>query len=680
MSSRGWKKQQERSGTQVRSRFLPVTAATCLIGAIAALMPAAAGALDWSLPASTLSGTFPNTPYPQVAAGPAGAATVVWRENDGSNDRIRASTQAPGGAWPNPATPGAVETISPAGSDASSPQVAIGADGTATAVWDYYDTSSGDYVIQEATRTPGQASFGSPQTLSQTGQSASSPQVAFAPDGTTTVVWGRSNGSNTIVQAATRPPGQSAFGTPQDLSPTGSSAYMQQVATSADGATVVVWNRSDAPSSTVIQTAYRGAGESSFGTPQTLSQTGQYAGDPKAVITSEGTTIVTWRRSNGTNLIIQAAMRAAGQASFSAPEDLSDAGQNAVVPEIAAAPDGTTTVAWNRSSGSGLVVQAATRQPGQTDFAAPEDLSPTGVSAFNQDVESAPDGATTVSWQRTNGVNQAIQATTRPPGGSWPDPNVAGSVTDLSQDGAGNTAQLPQMAGAANGAVAVTWQYYSPATGGANIVQAATSSPVSYPLSVTREGSGTGTVTSAPAGIDCGSACSASFALSSKVTLTATPASGSSFAGWGGSCSGSATTCTVTVLGARSASASFTPSPAPGPSNQFTLGRSRVAGNSIITRLAVPGAGQLTQRGTFRPRSGSRSAATRRTACRAKSGTTSAASTVTINCRLTAAARSERRRRAVAVTLCTTFTPSGGTARTKCRTVALSSRRPHYTG
>lgn len=641
-------------------------------------MPAVAGALDWSLPASTLSGTFPNTPYQQVASGADGTVTVVWRENDGSNDRIRASTRPAGGAWPNPATPGAVETVSPAGSDASSPQVAIGADGTATAVWDYYDTSSGDYVIQEATRTPGQASFGSPQTLSQTGQSASSPQVAFAPDGTTTVVWGRSNGSNVIVQAATRGPGQSGFGTPEDLSQPGNSAYMQQVTTSADGATVIVWNRSDAPSSTVIQTAYRGAGESSFGTPQTLSQTGQYAGDPKAVITSEGTTIVTWRRSNGTNLIIQAAMRTAGQAGFSTPQDLSQTGQNAVVPQIAAAPDGTTTVVWNRSNGSNLVVQAVTRQPGQSSFAAPENLSPTGISAFNQHVGAAPDGATTVSWARTNGSNAAIQAVARPPGGSWPDPSAAGSVTELSDSG--GDAQLPQMAVAANGAVAVAWQYYSPATGGNNIVQAATSGSTSYPLSVTRDGSGTGTVTSAPAGIDCGSACSASFALSSKVTLTATPASGSSFAGWGGACSGSATTCTVTILGARSASASFTASPAPAPSNQFTLGRSRVAGNSILTRLAVPGAGQVTQRGTFRPRSGSRSAAARRNACRAKAGTTTAASTVSMNCRLTAAARSERRRRSVAVTLCTTFTPSGGTARTKCRTVALSSRRPHYTG
>lgn len=657
-----------------------VAAAVCIA---AAIVPAGASALEWNLPAQTLSGQFGNTPYEQVGVGADGTTTIVWREFDGSNDRVRASTRAPGGTWPNPATPGAVETLSPSGLDASSPEVAVGADGTATAVWIQYDGSN--YIVQAATRPAGQAAFGAPQDLTATGLNASNPQIAMAPDGTTTVVWGRSNGSNTIVQAATRPAGQASFGTPENLSQAGQSAFLQSVANGPDGATVAVWTRSDGSGSAVIQASQRGAGQSSFGTPETLSQSGQIAGDPKAVITSEGTTIVTWRRNNGSNLIIQAAMRAAGQSSFTTPQNLSQAGQNAVVPEIGAAPDGTTTVAWNRSNGSRLIVQAATRQPGQSSFGTPEDLSSTSASSFNQHVAVAPDGTTTVSWARNNGVDGAIQASTRPPGGTWPDPSVAGSLIDLSEAGTGGNAELPQMGVAADGTVTVTWLFYSPATGGNNVVQAATSNSTSYPLSVTKEGTGSGTVTSAPAGIDCGATCSASFALSSRVTLTATPASGSSFSGWGGSCSGQAATCTVTVIGARNATASFaadptpTPTPDPPPSNRFTQGRSRVMGNSILTRVAVPGAGKLSQLGIFRPRSGSGSSAATRTACRAKPRNPASASTVTMDCRLTTAARAERRKRAVAVRLCTTFTPTGGSARSTCRTVTLSSR-PHYTG
>ncbi len=67
------------------------------------------------------------------------------------------------------------------------------------------------------------------------------------------------------------------------------------------------------------------------------------------------------------------------------------------------------------------------------------------------------------------------------------------------------------------------------------------------PLVVTMSGTGTGNVTSAPAGIDCGAVCNANFADGTTVTLTATPNADSEFAGWsGGGCSGTGT-CIVTV-------------------------------------------------------------------------------------------------------------------------------------
>src|SRR5262249_154963 len=53
-------------------------------------------------------------------------------------------------------------------------------------------------------------------------------------------------------------------------------------------------------------------------------------------------------------------------------------------------------------------------------------------------------------------------------------------------------------------------------------------------LSVTKTGAGTGTVTSLPAGISCGSTCVAAFAEGAAVTLSATPGVNSVFAGWGG--------------------------------------------------------------------------------------------------------------------------------------------------
>lgn len=90
----------------------------------------------------------------------------------------------------------------------------------------------------------------------------------------------------------------------------------------------------------------------------------------------------------------------------------------------------------------------------------------------------------------------------------------------------------------------------------------ATAPPVTHTLTVSRSGTGSGTVTSSPAGISCGSTCSDAFAAGTQVTLSATAAAGSVFAGWGGGCSGTGT-CVVTLGGDTTVTATFTAMPPP---------------------------------------------------------------------------------------------------------------------
>ena len=80
-------------------------------------------------------------------------------------------------------------------------------------------------------------------------------------------------------------------------------------------------------------------------------------------------------------------------------------------------------------------------------------------------------------------------------------------------------------------------------------------------LTVTVEGDANGSVTSSPAGIDCGTDCTETYSSVTGVTLTAHPEGSAAFAGWSGACTGSAMTCTLTVDRSRSVTATFTNKP-----------------------------------------------------------------------------------------------------------------------
>lgn len=79
----------------------------------------------------------------------------------------------------------------------------------------------------------------------------------------------------------------------------------------------------------------------------------------------------------------------------------------------------------------------------------------------------------------------------------------------------------------------------------------------SFNLTVSKSGTGTGTVTSSPSGINCGSDCTESFVSGTTVVLTATSNGDSSFIKWIGCDAVSKNTCTVYITGDRTVTAEF---------------------------------------------------------------------------------------------------------------------------
>ena len=132
---------------------------------------------------------------------------------------------------------------------------------------------------------------------------------------------------------------------------------------------------------------------------------------------------------------------------------------------------------------------------------------------------------------------------------------------------------------------------------------------VNYTLTVTKSGTGTGSVSGGA--INCGATCAATVVANTVITLTATPVAGSSFIGWsGGGCSGTST-CAVTVDAAKTVNAQFdlvppvtfaltvtksgtgTGSVSGGAINCGATCGATVAANTVITLTATPVAGSI---------------------------------------------------------------------------------------
>jgi hypothetical protein len=84
------------------------------------------------------------------------------------------------------------------------------------------------------------------------------------------------------------------------------------------------------------------------------------------------------------------------------------------------------------------------------------------------------------------------------------------------------------------------------------------SGTIVYTLTVVKQGTGDGTVTSSPSGINCGSICSYHFISGYSVTLTATPNSTSSFNSWSGDATSINPTVTITMNSNKTVYTTFT--------------------------------------------------------------------------------------------------------------------------
>ena len=342
------------------------------------------------------------------------------------------------------------EDLSAAAEMVTGADVDVAADGTVTYVW---SARSGSEFSVLARRVTAAGNWGPVRQLSAAGGDALAPQVAVAASGIAVVAWLRWNGSNFQVQERRI----AADGIPEAatrvLSGAGQDAAAPQVDVAPDGAATVVWQRRDGFHN-LVQVRRIAPDGTSDGASQRLSESGQDAVEPQVAVGSGGIATVVWSRYDGEDSIVQERRVKPDESLEGATAtDLPTTGQSAFEPQVEVAPDGTATVVWNRFDGSNWVIQGRRISPAGTPAPSTMNLSAAGRNAAEPQLAIGSGGAATIVWNRFDGANFVIQAR-RLDGGGNP---VLGP---LNLSAAGRDAADPQVAVSPTGNATVLWSRF----------------------------------------------------------------------------------------------------------------------------------------------------------------------------------------------------------------------------
>lgn len=298
-------------------------------------MPAATAAPTW-LPAETVSAPGESAFAPRIAVNGPGRAIAVWR----AGGSIRTADRPAGGPWATPHNVAETDGFS----SYSEPDVALDADGDATAVWHLsQEVQLRDEVgyVQAATRSAG-GTWTNPVTISNA--NAGTPRLAGNSRGDAAAVWTALWTSD--VYAASRK-ADGSWSAQRTLSTKGS---QPQVVIDRFGNAAAVWIHPDSANHPRVQVARAAAG-GSWSSPVTLSGTGTNAFAPQLAVDAQGSVIVVWGQRTSTTQRVLAARRPAG-GSWTSASTISGSDTRLDHPAIALDARGNAMAGWTRLGGT----------------------------------------------------------------------------------------------------------------------------------------------------------------------------------------------------------------------------------------------------------------------------------------------------------------------------------------
>lgn len=203
----------------------------------------------------------------------------------------------------------------------------------------------------------------------------------------------------------------------------GQAGQLPMVTIDPNGNALAVWVN-DTAGTFSIQSSYRPVGVSSaWSAPVTLSSssTPVFPQPPYLSMDQSGYAIATWLASNGTNFVVQTAMRQPGvNGSWTPLVQASASGQNSGQAVAAWDNSGNAYIVWSISGG---VLQATSVNKSQFPFLSPStavNVSATGTVTSAAAIASNSKGEILVAW--IDATSASVQSSTLSPGGSWSSP------------------------------------------------------------------------------------------------------------------------------------------------------------------------------------------------------------------------------------------------------------------
>jgi hypothetical protein len=306
-------------------------------------------------------------------------------------------TSPSGKAWQ-----AAGQVIDGLGTSVNGAQVAINADGVGFAVWVQID--EGGRLNVFASRY-GAGKWSAAQSISGNTDAlggVEGVQVALHPNGDATVLWtmlaSSSNKADIVVNRYVA--GQWAG--PNVLVSQSGRAAGPQIASSANGSAIVVWQQKETANESDVWAAFFDGVQ--FGLPRQLNSGNGDATGPQIAINSKGEAVAVWKNqlSSGATSIVTRSFTGSNWNFFT--ENLSDNGADVDGPQIALGDDGQAVAVWLQKTGEVLSLLASRRDT------ANKWLDPQLVETNDAGNAAAPQitmdtlGNATVVWEQLAGL------------------------------------------------------------------------------------------------------------------------------------------------------------------------------------------------------------------------------------------------------------------------------------